>query len=75
MNTAGAIQLGYANTAIGTALLDRLVARKIITLDDAKVILDAAEIEIQSLGSLACVPGTLEVIRDVRARLAKQGVS
>ena len=74
MNTAGAIELGYASAAIVGALLERLVANKTITPADAKVVLDDAIVSLQSLGHLVSIPGAIRVVGDVRAELAKHGV-
>jgi hypothetical protein len=75
MNTAGAHELGYASAAIGAALLDRLVARKVISSADAGAILDLATAQLRSLGNLSSVPGALRIVGDVKAQLAKHGVS
>jgi hypothetical protein len=74
MNTAGAIELGYASAAIVGALLERLVAAKAISADDATGVLDDAIVSLQSLGHLASIPGAIRVVGDVRAELAKHSV-
>jgi hypothetical protein len=71
MNIAGAQEMSYANTAIGIALLQRLVAGKIISLEDASAILDAAAIELRSLGNLASVPGALRIVHDVKSAIGR----
>lgn len=71
MNTAGAQEMGYANTAIGIALLQRLVAGKVISPDDANAILDVAAMELRSLGNLVSVPGALRIVDDVRGAIGR----
>jgi hypothetical protein len=74
MNTAGAIELGYASSAIVGALLERLVVKGVLSPAETKIILDDAIISLQSLGHLVSVPGAIRIVSDVRAELAKHGV-
>jgi hypothetical protein len=71
MDIASAQEMSYANTAIGIALLQRLVAGKIISLEDANAILDAAAMELRSLGNLASVPGALRIVYDVKGAIGR----
>jgi hypothetical protein len=74
MNTAGAHELGYANAAIVAALLERLIARKVLSPTDiAGTLADAVE-SLNSLGRLASVPGAIRIVGDVKAQLAKHSV-
>jgi hypothetical protein len=74
MNTSGSIELGYASAAIIGALLEELIASKLISYSIASNVLDKADVSIKGLGNITSVPGALQVVKDVRAQLAKNGV-
>jgi hypothetical protein len=75
MQTAGASELGYASAAILGALMDWLVIRGTLKPDDASGVLADADRTLASLGNLTSIPGARRVIGDVKAQLAKHGVS
>lgn len=74
MNTAGANELGYASAAILGALLDRLIVGGVLSATDAAAVLDNAAGTLSGFGNLTFVPGSLRVVGDVKAQLAKHGV-
>jgi hypothetical protein len=74
MNTAGAIELGYASRAIIAALMKELVSSNVISTSTAFDILAKAVVSLQSAGNLAWVPGAVAVVGDIRSDLAKQGI-
>ena len=71
MNTARAIELGYASRAILSALMEELVSSKVLSPSAA---LDKAVANIQGAGSLVWVKGATAVVADVRRDLAPLGV-
>jgi hypothetical protein len=74
MNTAGANELGYASTAILVALMEELIASKLLSASTASNVLDKAVVSLKSFGSLTFVPGAVAVVGEIRRDLSKQGV-
>lgn len=74
MNTARAIELGYASRAILSALMEELVSSKVLSPSAASAVLDKAVANIQGAGSLVWVKGATAVVADVRRDLAPLGV-
>jgi hypothetical protein len=74
MQTAGAIELGYASRAIISTLMKELVSSNVISTSAAFDILAKSVISLQSAGNLAWVPGAVAVVGDIRSDLAKHGI-
>jgi len=74
MNTAGAIELGYASRAIISTLMEELIVSNVISTSTAFEILAKSVVSLQSAGNLAWVPGAVAVVRDIRSDLAKKGL-
>ena len=74
MNKAGGNELGYASRAILSALLDELISSQVISPSAATVILDRAEVSLQSLGNNVSAPGAIAVVKDIRKDLARHDV-
>ena len=74
MNTAGAIELGYASRAIISTLINELVSSNVISTSTAFDILAKSVVSLQTAGNLAWVPGAVAVVGDIRSDLAKQGI-
>jgi hypothetical protein len=68
MNTAGAIELGYASSAIVTALLQHLVENEVLSPSDVNAILEKAIENVQSLRNVR-VRGAIAVVKDVGKEL------
>ena len=71
MNAPG---MGYAATRIVGVLFDRLVTRSVISYAEANAILDDAIALIEGRGETVSTSDALEIIEDLRGRLAKHGV-
>jgi len=74
MQTAGAIELGYASRAILSALLDELVSNNALNASSASAVLQRAEIGIKAAGNYVWVKGAVAVVADVRADLKHHGI-
>jgi hypothetical protein len=74
MQTAGAIELGYANRAIISALMAEFISSNVISTSTAFDILAKSVVSLQSAGNLAWVSGAVAVVGDIRRDLAKQGI-
>jgi len=74
MNTAGAIELGYASRAILSALMEELVSSKTLSPSAASAVLDKATADIHGAGSFVWVKGATAVAAHVRRDLAPLGV-
>ena len=71
MNAPG---MGYAATRIVGVLFDRLITRSVISYAEANAILDDAVTLIEGGGETPSTSDALEIIEDLRGRLAKHGV-
>ena len=71
MNAPG---MGYAATRIVGVLFDRLITRSVISYAEANAILDDAVTLIEGRGETPSISDALEIIEDLRGRLAKHGV-
>jgi hypothetical protein len=74
MNTSGPLPLGYASQAIMIALLEELIASKLLSANAASNVSDKAVVSLQSAGNLDWIRGSIAVVGDIRRELAKQGV-
>jgi hypothetical protein len=74
MNTAGAIELGYASRAILSALMQELIAKKVLSPETASTVLAAAATDLQGAGGYAWVKGAIAVVADMQNDLTPQGV-
>jgi hypothetical protein len=63
-------ELGLASAAIIEALLEHLIASKMISLNEANAVLEKARERIRSMANIS-VEGTVEVVEDVRAQLSR----
>jgi hypothetical protein len=66
--------MGYAAAGFVAVLFDRLVTRSFITYAEANAILDDAVTLIEGRGETPSTSDALEIIEDLRGRLAKHGV-
>ena len=71
MNAPG---MGCAAAGFVAVLFDRLVTRSVITYAEANAILDDAVTLIEGRGETPSTSDALEIIEDLRGRLAKHGV-
>ena len=71
MNAPG---IGYAAAKFATVLFDRLITRSVISYAEANAILDDAIALIEGRGETVSTSDALEIIEDLRGRLAKHGV-
>ena len=67
---AEAQESGFASAAIIEALLEHLIASKIISLNDANAVLEKARERISSMADVS-VEGPVQVVEDVRAQLSR----
>ena len=70
MYRAEAQESGFASAAIIEALLEHLIASKIISLNDANAVLEKARECISSMANVS-VEGPVQVVEDVRAQLSR----
>jgi hypothetical protein len=66
--------MGCAAAGFVAVLFDRLVTRSVITYAEANAILDDAVKLIEGRGETPSTSDALEIIEDLRGRLAKHGV-
>jgi hypothetical protein len=74
METVNAQGMGCAAAGFVAVLFDRLVTRSVITYAEANAILDDAVTLIEGRGETPSISDALEIIEDLRGRLAKHGV-
>ena len=70
MYRAEAQESGFASAAIIEALLEHLIASKMISLNDANAVLEKARERIRSMGNVS-VEGAVQVVEEVRAQLSR----
>jgi hypothetical protein len=69
METAGALPLGYASTAMIRGLFKNLISKEVISSRDANSILDDAYAELWTIDNKENALGAQRIVDDIRTQL------